>query len=67
VEHADALVALEDAGGAEGEGDANADGDEAANGEPTAPAAPATELWVQCTDCQKCVPFFFSFSQLGSP
>ena len=53
VEHADALVALEDAGGGDG-GDADADGAEPADGE-TAPAAaaPATELWVQCTNCQK--------------
>ncbi len=62
IEHADALVALEDAGGNGQDCDVDADedgGDAAGDGAPEAAAAASagaadTELWVQCTDCQKC-------------
>lgn len=65
IEHADALVALEDAGGNAQDDDADADedgGDAAADGDPKAAAAASagvadTELWVQCTNCHKCVQF----------
>ena len=38
-----------------GDADADGDGTEAAGGGGAAAAAPATELWVQCTKCQKYV------------
>ncbi|CAL8462032.1 g1563 [Coccomyxa elongata] len=59
IEHADALVALEDAGGNAQDDDADEDGgDAAADGAPEAAAAASagaadSELWVQCTNCQK--------------
>lgn len=61
IEHADALVEAEDAGGADGweGGNADEDGiaDVAADGGGGGGAAePATEMWVQCSACQKWVP-----------
>ena len=58
IEHADALVALEDAGGnaQDDDADADEDGGDAAPDAAAAASADAadTELWVQCTNCQKC-------------